>query len=84
MAFNSVLFIIAILASLYSLNLGLKYYRRHEHKRKEEIAFIIERIIDILQSSAQEEGGENFVVINHVRDMILPVAERKSKYNFNL
>ncbi|KAJ8950768.1 hypothetical protein NQ318_011261 [Aromia moschata] len=28
-----------------------------------------------------EEGGDNFVVINHVRDMILPVAERKRKQN---
>lgn len=39
---------------------------------------MVERIIDILQMKASEEK-DNYVVINHVRDMILPVADRKRK-----
>lgn len=42
---------------------------------------MVERIIDILQSNAGsgDESSENFAVINHVRDMILSVADRKKK-----
>lgn len=43
---------------------------------------MVERIIDILQASVGEESADNYVVINHVRDMILPVSERKSEYSF--
>lgn len=36
---------------------------------------MIERIIDTLQSNASEDG-ENYLVINHVRDVILPINDR--------
>ncbi|CAH1155497.1 unnamed protein product [Phaedon cochleariae] len=80
-AFSSLVFVILIFGSLYLLNMGFKQYKLHEQKQKDEIGFMVEKIIDILQSSASEEGGENFVVINHVRDMILPVIDRQKKRN---
>lgn len=79
LAFNSLIFMLAVFISVYLLNNGFKYYKRQEQKSKEEIGFMVERIIDILQSSVSEDGADNYVVINHVRDMILPVTERKSK-----
>ncbi|XP_056630217.1 uncharacterized protein LOC130440859 isoform X2 [Diorhabda sublineata] len=77
---NSVIFIVLIFGSLYLSSLGYKYYKYHNQKQIDEIGFMVERIIDILQSNASEDlNGENFVVINHVRDMILPVGERQNK-----
>lgn len=75
---NSLIIIIAIFVVIYFTNLTYKYYKHYEQKQKDEIGFMIEKIIDILQSNANEDG-DNFVVINHVRDMILPVTNRKSK-----
>lgn len=75
--FNSLIVIIAIFIIVYLTNYGYKYYKHYEQKQKDEIGFMVERIIDILQSNAQEDA-DNFVVINHVRDMILPVTNRKS------
>ncbi|XP_018561720.1 inner nuclear membrane protein Man1 [Anoplophora glabripennis] len=77
--FNSLLFIGVTFGLLYLLNLGFKYYKHHEQKQKDEIGFMVEKIIDILQTNASEDGGENYVVINHVRDMILPVKDRQGK-----
>lgn len=73
------LFITLIFAILYSVNWLVKYYNHHVQKQKDEIGFMVERIIDILQSSISDNDSENFVVINHVRDMILPVKDRESK-----
>lgn len=68
-----------IFAVLYAFSFGFKIYRRYEEKQKDEINYTVERIIEILQNAALEEGGENYVVINHVRDMILNIKERKAK-----
>lgn len=80
LAINALLCTGVVFILLFLLRFGYKYYKQHEQKKKEEIGVMIERIIDILQSNVGEEGAENYVVINHVRDMILPVAERKSNY----
>lgn len=45
---------------------------------------MVEKIIDVLQTNAGEEGGNPFLVINHVRDMILPISDRKSKLKCSL
>lgn len=79
--FNSLLFVGITFCALYLFNFGFKYYRYYEQKQKDEIGFMVEKIIDILQTNASEEEGENYVVINHVRDMILPVKDRKGEYD---
>lgn len=81
---KSVLFIGLIFTILYSANVAYNWYKFYDKKQKDEIGFMVERIIDILQSNAGgggDDGNENFVVINHVRDMILSVADRKKKAN---
>ncbi|XP_049825113.1 inner nuclear membrane protein Man1 isoform X3 [Aethina tumida] len=75
---QSALFLGAVFTLFYLLNYLYKYYRHHKQKENEEVGFMVERIIDILQMKASEEK-DNYVVINHVRDMILPVADRKRK-----
>ncbi|KAJ8921167.1 hypothetical protein NQ315_013639 [Exocentrus adspersus] len=79
LAFNSLLVVGLLFGAVYVLNLGYKYYHYYEQKQKDEIGFMVEKIIDILQTSASEDGSESFVVINHVRDMILPLKDRKGK-----
>ncbi|CAH0549480.1 unnamed protein product [Brassicogethes aeneus] len=75
---NSAVFLVVTFALLYSLNYGYKHYKHQQQKQKEELGLMLERIIEILQTSATEEG-ENYVVINHIRDMILPVQDRQTK-----
>ncbi|XP_074040272.1 LEM domain-containing inner nuclear membrane protein MAN1 isoform X2 [Leptinotarsa decemlineata] len=79
LALNSVLLVSLIFAALYLLNYVYKYYKHYQQKQKDEIGFMVEKIIDILQSSCGEEGGDPFLVINHVRDMILPIVDRQKK-----
>lgn len=64
--------------AVYSLNRGYKYYKHYQQKQKDELFYMVERIIDTLQTNATEDG-ENYLVINHVRDMILPINDRASK-----
>ncbi|KAI4454756.1 inner nuclear membrane protein man1 lem domain containing protein [Holotrichia oblita] len=61
--------------AVYSLNRGYKYYKHYQQKQKDELFYMVERIIDTLQTNATEDG-DNFLVINHVRDMILPINDR--------
>ncbi|KRT79423.1 hypothetical protein AMK59_7124 [Oryctes borbonicus] len=68
---TSVLLAIAF-AGVYSLNKGYKYYKHYRQKQKDELFYMVERIVDILQSNTSEDGA----VINHVRDMILPINDR--------
>lgn len=41
---------------------------------------MVEKIIEILQNASNEDPESNYVVINHVRDEILNVKERKGKF----
>lgn len=75
---NTLLFLFAGFAFLYACNYGLKWYRWHEQRRRDDIVNMVERIIEILQTNAAE-GSEGFLVVNHVRDMILPIKERGRK-----
>ncbi|XP_028129072.2 uncharacterized protein LOC114325263 isoform X1 [Diabrotica virgifera virgifera] len=78
--FQSSLFLIIVFGLLYTLNVAYKYYKHHAQQEKDELGFMVERIIDILQSKASEDSNmDDFVVINHARDMILPVGDRKKK-----
>ncbi|XP_064214672.1 inner nuclear membrane protein Man1 isoform X2 [Tribolium castaneum] len=63
---------------VYSLNYAFKCYKQIRQKQHEEEISIVESIIDILQTNATE-NGDNCMIINHVRDMILPINERKNK-----
>lgn len=38
---------------------------------------MVEQIIDILSRNAS--GNENYLAVSHVRDMIIPVQDRKSE-----
>lgn len=81
-ALSSVFIIIFIFLTLYFSKILYLFYQRYQEKKKDEIRMLVEKIIDILQSSVGEEAVEKYVVINHVRDMILPVTERKSEFLF--
>lgn len=70
--------LLGIGAFIYLGNLSYKQYKNYSQKKKDELFFMVERIVDILQSNATE--GDNFLVINHIRDMILPFNERSSMY----
>ncbi|XP_044261272.1 inner nuclear membrane protein Man1-like isoform X2 [Tribolium madens] len=63
---------------VYTLNYVFKCYKQIRQKQHEEEMSLVESIIDILQTNATE-NGDNYMVINHVRDMILPINERKNK-----
>lgn len=78
MLVNLILFCSSAFFILYFLNYAYKYYKYHQQKSKEEICLMVEKIIDVLQTNAGEEGNQ-FLVINHVRDMILPINDRKSE-----
>ena len=74
---QTVFVLLGIFLSLYLSNIGYKYYRYYNQKRKDELYYMVEQIIDMLQSNVGEDG-DNYLVINHVRDMILPLHDRKS------
>ncbi|XP_076257147.1 uncharacterized protein LOC143194338 isoform X1 [Rhynchophorus ferrugineus] len=84
--FTNALYVIMVLviifAALYGLSFMFKIYKRYMQKQKNEVNSMVEKIIDILQNSAAEESSENYVVINHVRDMILNVKDRKAKQKY--
>lgn len=76
--FNVTIFAASFLAFLYFSNYGYRYFKYYQQKKKDEVFLMVERIVDILQTNATDDG-DNFLVINHVRDMILPISNRKSK-----
>lgn len=78
MLFNILLFFGSTFCILYLVNYAIKYYKHYQQKRKEEICLMVERIIDILQANSSDDAN-SFLVINHVRDMILPIDDRKRK-----
>ncbi|RZB39346.1 inner nuclear membrane protein Man1, partial [Asbolus verrucosus] len=63
---------------LYIFNTSFKYYKQMRQKQQEEEVAMVEQIIDILQTNSAE-SEDNYMVINHVRDMILPIHDRKNK-----
>ena len=65
-----------IFAALVVSRLGLKDYARYQQKQKHELNTLIEKIIEVLQNAASDQDN-TYVVINHVRDAILSVKERK-------
>ncbi|XP_044763400.1 LEM protein 2 [Coccinella septempunctata] len=75
---RTVLILSGIMGALYASNLGYKRYNLYQKRRRNEIIGLVEKILEVLQSS---EGEDNYYVINHVRDMIIPVTERKAKDN---
>ncbi|KAL1502130.1 hypothetical protein ABEB36_007322 [Hypothenemus hampei] len=77
-AIYSLTLIGVIFAALFVSRLGLKYYARYQQKQKHELNTLIEKIIEVLQNAASDQDN-TYVVINHVRDAILSVKERKEK-----
>lgn len=63
---------------LYSIQKSYKFYLKQKKEKNDQIYGMVEKIIDILQTSVSE-NSENFLAVNHVRDMIIPPQERKSK-----
>lgn len=56
-----------------------KYYLKQCKVKNDQIYMMVEKIIDILQTNASD-NSEDFVAVNHVRDMIIPPQERKREY----
>nr|CAH7749777.1 unnamed protein product [Callosobruchus chinensis] len=83
-AITASLVVIALTIALYGSKWIYKRYKRYEHRQRMELTNMVERILELLQQARVSDGGtedgeHSFVVINHVRDMILPVTDRKSK-----
>ncbi|XP_050305727.1 LEM protein 2-like isoform X2 [Anthonomus grandis grandis] len=68
-----------IFLTIFLMRTAFKLYRNYEEKLKDEVNSIVEKIIDILQTAASEDSDSKYVVINHVRDAILSVKDRKAK-----
>lgn len=76
-AFNTILVLVSLSLVVYFGNVSLKYYKRYQQKQKDEMFFMVGKIVELLQNNAGEDEDSNFLVINHVRDMILPINDRK-------
>ncbi|KAK5638473.1 hypothetical protein RI129_012768 [Pyrocoelia pectoralis] len=74
--FNLALVIFGTFLTLYLLNMAYKYVKRYHKHSNDEVYSMVRRIVDVLESSG--DGPDDFLVINHVRDMILPIMNRKS------
>lgn len=74
--FNSALVICGTFLTLYMLNMGYKYAKQHYKQNKDEVYDMVRRIVEVLESSG--DGVDDFLVINHVRDMILPIKNRQT------
>lgn len=74
--FNTLAVLICGFFILYFGNLGYKYFMHYQQQKKDEVFNMVERIVEALQTTSGNEG-DNFLVINHVRDMILPITDRK-------
>lgn len=68
--------------TMYAANTAFKYYKYHQQKQKDELFYMVERITDTLQGTASENDDHenNFMVINHVRDMIIRIKDRPRKF----
>lgn len=77
---RTLLILICIGGAVYASHLGYKKYTLYQKRRRNEIIGLVERILEVLQSSE----GENYYVINHVRDMIIPVTDRRGLLDFLL
>lgn len=74
--FNSAVVIFGTFLILYLLNMAYKYVKWYRKQSNDEVYSMVRRIVDVLESSG--DGPDDFLVINHVRDMILPIKNRKS------
>lgn len=63
-------------ASLFLSQKGYKYYLRTQKLKNDQIYSMVEKILDILQSNASD-SADNYLAVNHIRDMIIPPQERK-------
>ncbi|KAF5281692.1 hypothetical protein FQA39_LY17713 [Lamprigera yunnana] len=72
--FNSIIVLVAIFISLYISNKLYKYFKLYQKQQKDEVFNMVRQIIDVLETNSKD--GEEFLVINHVRDMILPIKNR--------
>lgn len=77
--FNAVFILALISSTVYGVNFALKRYKLYQQKEKDELFRMVDRIVDILQTNATDDAENNFLVINHVRDMILPIKDRQCK-----
>ncbi|KAF5294359.1 hypothetical protein FQR65_LT10812 [Abscondita terminalis] len=69
--FNTIIVLSAIFLTLYVTNYAYKYWKMYRNSTKDKVYEMVHRIIDVL-----EQAGEDYLVINHVRDMILPIQSR--------
>lgn len=52
-----------------------------QKRHNDQIYSMVEKIIDILQSN-MAENNDNYLAVNHVRDMLIPPQERKRKRRY--
>lgn len=77
-----VILALVIISILISIN-AVKYWKRRKEAQEREMYDLVEKIIETLQK--QEEGSESgsnsaiYKAVVHVRDMLIPPEERKSK-----
>ncbi|XP_013774758.1 inner nuclear membrane protein Man1-like [Limulus polyphemus] len=80
---------VAVIVLVIVLACGCMQYVKFSKRRREsewkELISMIERIIEILkhqyEASQSDPSIKGYVAISHVRDMLIPLSERKSKEN---
>ncbi|XP_066255672.1 uncharacterized protein [Euwallacea similis] len=79
----NVLYALALIGIIFVVLILMRYvfkiYTLYEQKQKNEVNALVEKILEILQNTSCEHPDTSYVVINHVRDAILSVKERKAK-----
>lgn len=81
-AFYTLVMIGVIFVALLALRQAYKLYTKYERQQKNEVNDLVEKILEILQSTSCDHPETSYVVINHVRDAILNVKERKGDFHY--
>lgn len=55
-------------------------YKSYQEEQKKVVFKMVEDIVDLLSQQALTNPGDNFLLINHIRDQLIAPSERESMY----
>lgn len=70
-------------ALVFGSQKGYKFYLNQRKITNDKIYCMVEKIIDILQTNAAD-NSDNFLAVNHVRDMLIPPQDRKGYIYYSI